>query len=465
MKSNSLNKEIWKYFLFFSILILGFLWIFQVLFLNQYYRFVKVKDIKYVASVIENKQTSSNFEKIVNNVAYEKEVCVEIINRQYISLYSSGVYGKGCFSSKEISMNYKYDFIKSNSNHKTYELINPMFNNNTLVYALKLNNETFAFVNTSLEPVDATVDIIREQLVIVTFVVLLLSLVISYFISSYIASPIEKINNSAKELAKGNFDISFDNCSNISEINELAETLNYTKNELSKTDELRRDLMANVSHDLKTPLTMIKAYAEMSIDLHANNKKKRTEDMNIIIDEVDRLTILVNDILLLSKMESNLDNLILEEIDLVSLVDDVLGKYRVLKETENYIFEYNYNEDKIIINADRKKLEQVIYNLINNAINYTGSDNKVIINVVSAYDGVLVEIRDTGNGISEDEISYVWDRYYKNKKKHKRGLVGTGLGLSIVKNILELHKWEYGVDSFKNKGTCFYFKINKNSKE
>lgn len=465
MKNNSLNKEIWKYFLIFSVLILGFLWIFQVLFLNQYYKFVKIKDIKHVANIIKSKQTSVKFEDIVNKAAYEKEVCVEVINSQYISLYSSGAYGKGCFTGKEISMNYKYDFIKSNSKSQTYELINPKFNNNTLVYALKLNNSNYAFVNTSLEPVDATVGIIREQLIIVTVVVLVLSFVISYFISNYISSPITKISNSAKELAKGNFNITFDDSSNISEISELAETLNYTKNELSRTDELRRDLMANVSHDLKTPLTMIKAYAEMSVDLHANNKKKRNEDMNIIIDEVDRLTVLVNDILSLSKMESNLDTLVLDNVDLVSLVNDVLSRYRVLKETENYVFEYNYNSSEIIIKADKKKLEQVIYNLINNAINYTGSDNLVVINTFDYEDHVLVEIKDTGKGIKSEDLPYIWDRYYKNKKKHKRNLVGTGLGLSIVKNILELHKWEHGVDSVKDKGTCFYFKIKKNLKD
>lgn len=463
-KNYSLHKTVWIYFLFFSIFLLGFLWIFQGLFLNQYYQFVKKKDIVSVANIIKLKQDDDNFYEIVNKAAYEREVCVEIINKQYISLYSTVTYGKGCFNNNELSMNYKYEFIRSNSSSKTYELINPKFNNKTFVYAIKLRNDTYAFINTSLEPVDATVGIIHEQLIIVTIVVLALSFIISYFISNYIASPITKISNSAKELAKGNFNTKFDNNSNISEINELADTLNYTKNELSKTDELRRDLMANVSHDLKTPLTMIKAYAEMSKDLHSNSKKKRNEDMDIIVNEVDRLTVLVNDILTLSKMQSNLESLDEENIDLVKLIYDIIGKYDVLKETEYYNFVYEHDNRETIISADRKKLEQVIYNLVNNAINYTGDDKKVIIKTTNFNDGVLVEVIDSGCGIKEEDLPYIWDKYYKNEKKHKRNLVGTGLGLSIVKNILELHNWEYGVNSKKNVGTSFYFKIKRNFK-
>ena len=217
--------------------------------------------------------------------------------------------------------------------------------------------------------------------------------------------------------------------------------------------------MANVSHDLKTPLTMIKAYAEMSTDIHSNNKEKQKEDMDIIISEVDRLTILVEDILNLSKMQSNIDSLNIEEFDLISLCNKILKKYKLYQETENYKFIFNHNEKEIIINADKKKLEQVIYNLLNNAINYTGKDNLITLNINKNKEKILIEIIDTGKGIKDEDIPYIWDRYYKNKKKHKRNLIGTGLGLSIVKNILELHNYKYGVKSKINEGTNFYFEI------
>ena len=267
------------------------------------------------------------------------------------------------------------------------------------------------------------------------------------------------MNESAKRLAKGDFNVVFNNDSEILELEELSNTLNYAKDELSKTDEVRRDLMANVSHDLKTPLTMIKAYAEVSADLHSNNPKKQKEDMNIIINEVDRLTLLVNDILDLSSMQSNMEEINKEEFNLVDIIKDIFKKYQYLKDTENYNFIYT-GPNEIIINADKKKMYQVIYNLVNNAINYTGNDNKVEVKIEELKNKYIVKIIDTGLGIKDEDIDLVWDKYYKNKKKHKRNLVGTGLGLSIVKNIFILHNYKYGVNS-SNKGTTFYFEIKK----
>ena len=466
MKKNSLHIKIWQYFLIFSLLILGFLWAFQVLFLNQFYRISKTKDIASVANTIEQYKNDADIADIIDRAAMNKSVCVEIVNEKANTLYSSMYFGKGCVSSKQESLSYKKDFIKSNKYRQTYELINPMFDNRTLIQAVRLDSETYAFINTSMDPIDGTVDILQTQLIYVTIIVLILSFIIAYFISHHISKPIVQMNQAAKSLAEGQFQVPFKSEEDIKELNELASTLNYARDELAKTDELRQDLMANVSHDLKTPLTMIKAYAEMSRDLHAKDKKKQKEDMDIIISEVDRLTILVNDILELSSMQSNINELNKEEFDLIHLTEEILHRYKVLQETENYVFEFNHEDEKIIIYADKKKLEQVIYNLINNAINYTGEDNRVIVNIINNENDILVEIKDTGKGIKEEDLPYIWDKYYKNKKKHKRNLVGTGLGLSIVKNALQLHHYEYGVTSEKNNGSCFYFKIKKeNNKE
>ncbi len=461
MKMNSLNVHIWKYFLLFSVIILSFLWVFQGLFLDSYYKYGKINDIKKVADVVKVYQNSRNFSTVVNAASLDRSVCVEVIDRYYGTLYTSSFLGKGCFTGKEKNTKYKYDFISSQLDNRTYELINPEFNNETLVYAVKLNGGRYAFINTSVEPIDSTISLLRGQLIVITIIVLLLSFVLSYFISNLISSPIVKINKSAKRLAKGEFDVEFDIDSKISELNELSRTLNYTKDELSKTEELRRDLMANVSHDLKTPLTMIKAYAEMGRDLHKDSKKKREKDMDTIIEEVDRLTILVNDILDLSKMQSNIEKIEITEFNIVDLINDIINRYSVYSELEDYKFIFNHDQEVILIKADYKKMEQVIYNLINNAINYTGEDNTVIINV-KVDDVIRVEIIDSGKGIKEEDIPYIWDKYYKNSKKHKRNLIGTGLGLSIVKNILELHNYKYGVLS-NEEGTTFYFEIKKES--
>lgn len=459
MKKNSLKIEIWKYLALFSLLILSFLWIFQVLFLNTYYEWVKTKEMKQVANILKRKKNDKNLSQIIDNLSYEKSICIEVTDQNFNYLSTSSIISRGCFLENSYHNNYKTDFILSGKQKQTYELINPRFHNKTLSYALKLDKNLYAFINTSLDPMDSTTNILKNQLFYVTMIVLILSFLSAYFISKHISKPIVKINTAAKQLAQGKYDIDFDVEENIEEINELVDTLNHTKEELAKTEKLRTDLMANVSHDLKTPLTMIKAYAEMTKDFNPP-KEKRKENMEIITEEVDRLTLLVNDILALSKMQSKVEELKLEEFDLTELIQTILKRYKILKETEDYNFIFPI-EEKVIIKADKKKIEQVIYNLVNNAINYTGDDKTVTIDLEITKKEVMVKILDSGKGINPKDIPYIWDKYYKDSKKHKRDMVGTGLGLSIVKNILKLHHFEYGVKSTKKKGTLFYFIVPK----
>ena len=157
-------------------------------------------------------------------------------------------------------------------------------------------------------------------------------------------------------------------------------------------------------------------------------------------------------------MQSNADSLSIEKFDLADDIKTIVNRYQIIKETEKYIINLDM-PNSIMIKADKKKLNQVIYNLINNAINYTGDDKTVTVRVTKHKKYYLVEISDTGKGIKESEIPYIWNKYYKNDKNHQRNVVSTGLGLSIVKEILELHDYEYGVKSVLKKGTTFYFKI------
>ena len=138
----------------------------------------------------------------------------------------------------------------------------------------------------------------------------------------------------------------------------------------------------------------------------------------------------------------------------------ILKRYDIIKETENYKFIVK-TPKKVLINADKKRLSQVLYNLINNAINYTGSDKKVYITITDNKKYYHVEIKDTGKVIDKMDINHIWDKYYKKEKNHQINVVGTGLGLSIVKNILVNHNFNYGVNSIKDKGSTFYFDIPK----
>ena len=454
IKKNSLKINIWLFLIAFSIFILCFLWFFQIIFLDSYYKSYKTGELDKAASELR-KSINLNQQKI-ENIAQKRDICIEIYGD---NIYAATVSNKGCMEFGNKNFKVKRDFINSGLLEQHYNLINERYQNETLIYALKLDTDLYAFINASLEPLDSTITILSNQFIITTIVVLILSLIIGYLISKKLSKPITQISNEARKLADGNFNANFKTDINIYEINELADSLNYAKDELSKTETLKRDLMANVSHDLKTPLTMIKAYAEMVRDITYNNKEKREENLNTIIDETDRLTLLVNDILDLSATESGNTTLKLEEVDLIELINQVIQRFKILSEKEKYQFIFTH-PNSTIIKADYKSIYLLVYTLIDNAINYTGEDKKIYINIEENKYKYIVQIKDTGKGIKKEELKHIWDKYYHSDKKHKRNSYGTGLGLSIVKNILQMHNYKYGVIS-SDKGSTFYFEIPK----
>ena len=316
--------------------------------------------------------------------------------------------------------------------------------------------ERVLMVNSVLTPVDATVATLKYQLVIITIIMVLIAFIIAFVIARTISRSIIKLNEGAGQLAQGNYDVTF-NSRDYKEISQLSDTLNYAAGELAKTEALQQELIANVSHDLRTPLTMIKGYAEVMRDIPGENTP---ENVQVVIDETEHLTGLVNDMLDISKLKAGTIEIQPETYDLTESIKNVLTRYNKLREVEGYTIDFNYDEN-VEIYADEQKMFQVIYNLINNAINYTGDDKRVTVNQIIKEDCVRIEVKDTGNGVSEEDIPYVWDRYYKDRSAHKRALQGTGLGLSIVKKVLELHQARYGVDSVTGQGATFWFEISK----
>lgn len=460
-KKSNLRTKIWMYLIIFSASILLFLWLFQIIFLKTYYKEFRLNKLENSVKKVLNSFHDSDYEDLLDDISLEDEICIEVVNNN-MTKYLSVIYNKGCMGAETSVENsyYKKDFINSNLSKKVYTLINPRFKNKTIIYGIKLDDSNYAFVSASLEPIDTTITVLKNQFIYVTMLVIILSLIVSYFVSRKISSGVIKINKEAKKLSKGNFDVKFDTNQPILELSELAETLEYTKDELSKTENLRRELLANVSHDLKTPLTMIKAYAEMDRDVTYKDDTKRTKDLNIIIEETDRLNVLVNDILELSKIQSGTQKLTIEQFDLEKFVKNIIKRYDIMSENKKYKFKVSINKN-IIVSADRKRIEQVMYNLINNAINYTGDDKKIIINALVLENTVRIEVKDTGKGIDKEELENIWDKYYKIDKTHSREQVGSGVGLSIVKNILINHNCNYGVESIKGNGTTFYFELPK----
>lgn len=241
---------------------------------------------------------------------------------------------------------------------------------------------------------------------------------------------------------------------NYYEYDQINEKLEKLIDENRKTSIYQKELIANVSHDLRTPLTMLNGYTEMMLDMDGELNK---ENVKIVHDESIRLTTLVNDLLDLSKINSNRLELNKEYFSITNNIQMVIKRINKMNELKgfNIVFSYDNNYE---IFADKSKIDQVVYNFIINAINYTGQDKKIFIGQRVTKKGLLIEFKDTGEGISKENIQKIFNRYYTTGENHNRSLGGSGLGLNIAKQILDLHDYEFGVSS-SSKGSNFYFYI------
>ena len=329
---------------------------------------------------------------------------------------------------------------------------------NTLNYVMPLdyNEGSYLIASYSLSILNSSVRILLLYFVIVGIIVLLLTAMVSYNVSQKLSSGLKNLSSTAVRFSEGDFDVNFANAE-YQELADLSDTLNSVRDEVKKSGDFQRELIANVSHDLKTPLTMIKAYASMIREISGDNPEKRDKHLQVIIDEADRLTGLVDDVLNVSKVSSKLDEINFKVFNLTEFLYGIINKFDYLQETQGYSFMVDVDPN-LYTRADEEKIGQVIYNILSNAINYTGEDKTVYISLKSNLDSDRIKliIKDTGKGISKQELPEIWNRYYRVKENHARPVKGTGLGLSIVKIILENHSFDFGVESEIGKGSSFW---------
>lgn len=314
----------------------------------------------------------------------------------------------------------------------------------------------YLHVGNSLELMETTLSRMGARILTTALFVMILSFAVSFALSGWLVGPITEMTKKAQALASGDFNVDFQGKEFGRELVELADALNFARDELSKTDRMQKELIANVSHDFKTPLTMIKAYASMIVEISGNNPEKRNKHAGVIIEEADRLASLVSDVLDLSKIRSDIEQLQAERLDMSAYLDEILSRFSYLKEMQGYKFVVERDEGLFTI-VDKTKIGQALYNLIGNAVNYTGEDKTVCVRLKRQSEEIFrFEVRDTGAGIKKEELGEIWDRYYRSSSAHKRPVSGTGLGLSIVKTILEKHGFAFGVESEEGKGSTFY---------
>ncbi len=456
-----LKYKNWKFLMSFSLIILVVMWFLQFIFLNTFYTKMKVNEIESIGKIVASKYQSADFRLALSEYARNYNLRIIYFDEKGKMIGSNGfgeIFSQGVV---EYFQNIAA-FIESGEHSAHFVVEEGRSNMSQIGYIQRITSPAgatnYLYIVASIPPIDSTVSVLRTQFWLITLIIFLLSLFMAQILSKRMSKPIIDLTKSAEKLAAGDLETRF-NIEDFTEIEKLSSTLNYATGELSKLDSYRKEFIANVSHDLKTPLTIIKFYAEMIHDVSGENPEKRTAHSEMIIKEADWLSNLVNEILELSKLQSNNVEPVKTELNVSQTLKDTMMSFQAIAEKEGYIFETDIDDD-VYISGSEQYIRRVFFNLITNAVNYTGEDKRVVIRLKQNAGKIAFTVTDTGEGIPDELKNTIWERYYKSKETHKRAVMGTGLGLSIVKQCLDMHGARYGIESMLGRGSTFWFEMN-----
>ncbi len=498
----------WRLFLSFSLftfLVISLLWIFQILFLDDFYTAITKNSMKDTAAII-GATKESELQSACEEIALTSDCCILVFDKSgktaatventaacmihklgshNLNKYYSDAKEKGgetliTFSvtppnsaeKEPIEKQAEEDApfsptipnfpasngeIKPPSNTDKEEA--PVFSRLILAKIVPSEDgERFILLDCALTPLDSVRGTLEIQLLSISAIAALLALLVAFLLSRMLAKPLYGLSQSAMRLAEGDYNAPFSG-GGCKEIDELSDSLSFTAGELSKVDSMQRELIANISHDLRTPLSLISGYSEAMRDIPGENTP---ENIQVIIDETAHLTNLVNSLIDISRLQAGNITLSPSRFSITEVLKEAVSRFSRLSGCEGYDFELIAPED-IFVYADREKLLQVLYNLIGNAINYTGSDKRITVKQTATEGTVRIDIIDTGKGIPEEQLPHIWKRYYKGdaSKNHTRGTHTGGIGLSIVKDILDATGASFGVSSEIDQGSDFWFVLRR----
>lgn len=337
-----------------------------------------------------------------------------------------------------------------------YKIVESGSNRQMVVGGLSADGNYSIIVSASVAQIETAAGVLGKMLPPIGLAILLLDILFAVLFSRWFTAPVRKLSEGAREMADGNYDVQVD-VHRRDELGLLALEFNRMASEVKRSAQLERDILANVSHDLRTPLTLIKGYAETVRDITGDDAEHRTEQCNIIVDETDRLSGLVNSVMELSKVSSGAEKPNLVTFDMSQLCFEVAGRYDAVCDQNGWTLQLEADHE-CIVQADPGMMERVLHNLLGNATHHMGPDGVFILRCIPAGNGVCrVEVQDHGPGILPEDLPHVFDRYYRSRKD--QGKAGSGLGLSITKAILQQHGFAFGVRSTPGHGATFWFEM------
>ena len=478
-----MREILWVYIIIFVAVMLCVLWLFQSLFLDDFYRAIKKREITraYGAALSAlGEEEREAREESARMIAERYGVCISAYGMEgadravtlisthtlpHCVLHSTDARAKLIIYEHAKKMGGSYlEYFVYDGAHAHFEAVSESEaagdDELSMVYASVISDgeggETLVILNSVISPVSATVKTLYVQLAGFTVLFILAGTLFAFIISKRLTRPIEELTSAAKRFGEGELEPEGGfSADGYREIQTLSETLDFAASELAKTDRLRRELVANVSHDLRTPLTMIIGYGEMMRDIPDENTP---ENASNIVEEAERLSRLVTDMMDLSRLQSGTAQIERKRYSLTDQLESAIRRMNEMMLNKGFAVSFESGGVNAAVNCDETRVGQVFYNLLINAIEHTGEDRTVRVRQIVDGGWVTVSVTDSGAGIPPERLGEIWERYYKINSAHRRGK-GTGLGLSIVKAIMEQLGGHYGVESRVGAGSTFWFAL------
>ena len=481
-KAKTFRIKLLSYFLLFTAVIFTVLWLLQTVLLQSFYNGMIISNAKSAAEKITSYSTGSDMNETLDELSVDNSLLVFITDTEGNILYSADEYKKGHKELDDMDVpDDDYDDImqiKGSKRRKNGHIHYRELPTNFDVFLRELEDsdsgeaeitteqmyfygkyidygdgdKAVLYLGTNLNAVGSTARIIRFQLLIVTILSVGVGIILALFMSKRFSKPVSQLDKKAHTLGE-NTEAPDYHKGFCLELDDLNDTLDRTDEKLKKNKMFQNELLANVSHDLRTPLTMIKGYAEMIRDISHEDEKQCAEDVAVIVRETDRLTALVNEILEYSELQMSDTEPVMTDVDISEAVKTVTDSFESLYSKEGCTFERSI-ADNIRIRGNSSRLTRAVYNLIDNAVRHIGDDKWVGVTLKKENGRAVIEISDHGKGISKEELERIWDKYYTCRQREGKGV--SGLGLAIVKQTVIQHNGICGAESETGKGSTFY---------
>ncbi|MGI6359122.1 MAG: sensor histidine kinase [Bacillota bacterium] len=458
----SIRGKLWLGMMALVTTILLALWLLQIVFLESFYANMRIADIKRQLTTIgemSGQGSRSDVEFELDRLASVQNLTIEWLDEQGRSLHlSSGDQGWHMPMMRHVTRSLYEGALSGQAVQLT--AAHPRFGSEYTLLGLPLPEGRGAFIVTvPMAAVAETATILKRQLGYVTVLLLALTAALSLWLARGFSLPILQMRRAAASMAKGDFSARVEYTGQ-DEIGALAASINHLGERLAKIEQLRRDLVANVSHDLRTPLSVIRGYAETIRDISGDDRSRREAELQVIIEETERLTNLVDHNLQLALLQSGNAEVNRRAFSVADLLQDLADKYAVIAQQQGIGLQVQAHGDLAAM-ADEAKIAQVIQNLLQNSLQHTGSGGSIALKAAAEGDKVRVSVSDTGSGISPSDLPHIWEKYYQGQASDGRASDGSGLGLAIVKGILDAHQAEHHIDSQEGIGTTVWFDLDR----